>query len=513
MDQTLFDTPILLVIFNRPDTTAKVMDVIRQLRPKYLYVAADGPRSGKESDHVNCDEARKTVLQGIDWDCEYKTLFREGNLGCGEAVSGAITWFFEHVEQGIILEDDTLPDPSFFDYCKRLLNHYKDDETVMHISGSDYASVDNYSASYYFSKLPFIWGWATWRRAWNKYKFNYKYLPLDEKLTILQKNFSNPKIVEYWYSVFAFFHLTPASFTWDFQWFLTIWDHNGLVIQPVKNLVQNIGFSEAATHTVYADSHLAKVKAQAIDRIKFNDLKEVDGWIQDQNFNFYFLPVVKEKPISWVKRIKGKGKKIIKNILGINPPQAINGAAGSTDKDEKYKAYPPFSINNAELGKFTYVSANSAISDAEIGKFCSIGPNFLCGWGIHPKNGISTNPMFYSTQKQNGYTLSHSDKIAERSRIHIGNDVFIGANVTVLDGVKIGDGAIVGAGAVVVNDIPPYAIAGGVPARIIGYRFDQEIIDQLLKIQWWDWPEEKLYLVEKYFFNLPDFIALGDEKL
>jgi len=169
------------------------------------------------------------------------------------------------------------------------------------------------------------------------------------------------------------------------------------------------------------------------------------------------------------------------------------------------KVYPPCNINNSEIGAGTYIAQNSNISKTKIGKYCSIGPNLLRGWGIHPTNGISTSPCFYSTLKQNGMTFSSEDKIAERKEINIGNDVFIGANVTILDGVTIGDGAIIGAGAVVVKDISPYAVVGGVPAKIIKYRFSEEIIEKLLKIQWWNWDNEKLKNVEKMFFDVNEF--------
>ncbi len=171
------------------------------------------------------------------------------------------------------------------------------------------------------------------------------------------------------------------------------------------------------------------------------------------------------------------------------------------------KLYPPYHISDSKIGPYTYISRNSFISMTEIGNFCSIGPNFLCGWGIHPLNGVSTNPMFYSTQKQNGIRLSAEDKVVERLPIKIGHDVFIGANVTILDGVKIGDGAVIGAGAVVTKDIPDYAIAVGVPARVIKYRFDQDTIQKLKQTQWFlETNLEKLKLVEKHFFDVNKFI-------
>jgi len=174
------------------------------------------------------------------------------------------------------------------------------------------------------------------------------------------------------------------------------------------------------------------------------------------------------------------------------------------------KIYRPSHIFQSEIGDFTYVSPNANISLSIIGKYCSIGPNLFCGWGIHPTNGISTSPMFYSTKKQNGISLSIKNKIEERKRIIIGNDVFIGANVTILDGIKIGDGAIIGAGAVVSKDIPDYAIAVGSPIKIIRYRFDYNIIESLKRIKWWDFKGENLHDVERLFFNIEEFIKKYD---
>ncbi|ADK83335.1 CatB-related O-acetyltransferase [Sediminispirochaeta smaragdinae] len=170
------------------------------------------------------------------------------------------------------------------------------------------------------------------------------------------------------------------------------------------------------------------------------------------------------------------------------------------------KMYAPYYIVNSQIDEYTYIAKNSSIINTHIGKFCSIGPNFCCGWGIHPLNGISTSPVFYSTKKQVGVSFSLKDKIEEHKNIIIGNDVFIGINVTVLDGVKINDGAVIGAGAVVVDDVDPYSIVAGVPAKHIKYRFDLNLVKELHKIKWWDFEESKLKDVEKYFFAIESFI-------
>ena len=176
------------------------------------------------------------------------------------------------------------------------------------------------------------------------------------------------------------------------------------------------------------------------------------------------------------------------------------------------KIYPKGRLTNSIVGTYTYIAENSIINNTTIGKFCSIGPNLICGWGVHPTNGISTSPMFYSTRQQNGITLSENDKIKETLPIYIGNDVFIGMNVTILDGVTIGDGAVIGAGAVVSKDIPPYAIAVGSPIKIKNYRFNEEIIARLLKIKWWDFDESELSLIENHFFEIEKFLRIIEER-
>ena len=176
------------------------------------------------------------------------------------------------------------------------------------------------------------------------------------------------------------------------------------------------------------------------------------------------------------------------------------------------RVYAPFFLHEVELGDYSYLAKNSNITNCTIGRFCSIGPNFCCGLGIHPTNGVSTSPMFYSPSKVNGATLVSAPKVEESKHTTIGNDVFIGANVTVLDGVTIGDGAVIGAGAVVSKDIPPYAIAVGSPIRIIKYRMTEEQIAAMQRIQWWNWEDDRLQEVEKMFEDIDSFIERWDVK-
>jgi virginiamycin A acetyltransferase len=172
----------------------------------------------------------------------------------------------------------------------------------------------------------------------------------------------------------------------------------------------------------------------------------------------------------------------------------------------KAKIYDPYTIENVELADYSFINYNSQITLTNIGKFCSIGPNFVCGCGIHPTNGISTAPMFYANNRSNGMTFCEESKIEERTLVKIGNDVWIGINVTILDGVTIGDGVIIAAGSVVTKDIPDYAIYGGVPAKLIRFRFNEERILALKKIKWWDFEFDKLSEIKDNFFEIDKFI-------
>jgi acetyltransferase-like isoleucine patch superfamily enzyme len=187
--------------------------------------------------------------------------------------------------------------------------------------------------------------------------------------------------------------------------------------------------------------------------------------------------------------------------------ESYKNAFADSTIGEHSSIHPPYKIYRCSIGNHTYIASGSHIQLTNIGHFCSIGPNLVCGYGIHPTNGLSTSPEFYSTRKQTGHTFSQTDKIEELKPISVGNDVFIGMNVSILDGVTIGDGAVIAAGAVVTKNVPPYAIVGGIPAQIIKYRFDEITIAKLLKIKWWEFPEDKLKEVEKHFFNVDEFLT------
>jgi len=258
-----FQTPILFLIFNRLDTTSQVFDAIRARRPKFLYVAADGPRENRVGEFERCQQTR-ALIDSVDWDCEVKTLFRDKNLGCGRAVSSAITWFFENVSEGIILEDDCVPHPDFFRYTEELLAKYRNDSQVMMISGDNFL-LEKYKCedSYYFSRYHFIWGWATWKRAWDCYSFKLDTWP-ETKLTQKFKPMFSRSEMQYWVKIFDQTHLGKID-TWDYQWLYTMLTHGGLSICPSVNLIKNVGFCGEATHT----SVIVPVSALGVAPIEF----------------------------------------------------------------------------------------------------------------------------------------------------------------------------------------------------------------------------------------------------
>jgi len=285
-----FDTPILFLVFSRPDTTRRVFERIRETKPSKLFVAADGPRMDKEGEKEKCEEVRNIILKGVDWPCEVKTLFRDSNLGCGHAVSGAITWFFENIEEGIILEDDTLPDPSFFNFCKTLLERYRNDDKIKMIGGNNFQSGKwRGDGSYYFSAYSHIWGWASWRRTWKEYDFTLSELDEAKVSKILDQFFYDKKVKSHWVKIFN--QLKSGKFdTWDLQLLYCILKKNGKTIIPNVNLVTNIGFGMGATHTANKNDVLSDIPCTSLDKIVHPTVNSINKEADEFTFFNFFQP-------------------------------------------------------------------------------------------------------------------------------------------------------------------------------------------------------------------------------
>ncbi len=301
-------SPILFLIFNRPDTTKRVWQIISQVRPPKLYIAADGPRPNREEDIAKCKETRE-ITEHIEWPCEVKRLYRTENLGCGKGVSNAISWFFENEPQGIILEDDIEPHPDFFEYCDIMLDRYKEDANVQLITGHN-AFYDGMASNttYYMSSLFHMWGWASWKRVWSTYEFDAQKLNQSEFETKLSQRHISKGYKKYWMSVFELMK-NHGSDTWDFQLFFNQILYDRYSIIPYKNITKNIGFTQDATHTT-------KENVNEIKHMIFSPLPIIHptqtlidrhaDQVFAKNFGFY--------QFSLLERTLKLFKKFIKNI-------------------------------------------------------------------------------------------------------------------------------------------------------------------------------------------------------
>ena len=245
----MLGTPVLFLIFNRPEVTERVFEAIRQAQPSRLYVAADGPRDGIIGELEKCVKVRQIATQ-VDWPCELKTLFRDQNLGCRVAVSSAIDWFFENETEGIILEDDCLPHPTFFKFCQELLERYRQDQRIALISGDNFQNGFRRSDdSYYFSRYNHIWGWASWRDRWQgTYDLNITAWPRILEEGRLLDMVGTRRETRFWTKIFEQSYRGEID-TWDYQWTFSCWLHGRVSVLPNVNLVSNLGFGYDATHT------------------------------------------------------------------------------------------------------------------------------------------------------------------------------------------------------------------------------------------------------------------------
>ena len=290
------NTPVAFFIFNRPTTTFRVFAEIRKAKPKTFLVIADGARFSDEID--KCNEAR-SIIEKVDWECKVLTNFSEKNLGCKLRVSSGLDWVFSEVEEAIILEDDCLPTQSFFYFCQDLLNYYRNDSRVMHISGNNFQrniSVGSYS--YFFSKYGGIWGWASWRRAWQFYDRDMNSWASYKRNNVLNYIYDDWAEKLYWTDIFNK-AANGIPDTWDYQWLYARWTQHELSIAPAVNLVSNIGFNNNATHTLY-DHDLANMPTEDIWTINHPPIitrdRVVDAYIFD---NFYGGKQIKQYGRVW----------------------------------------------------------------------------------------------------------------------------------------------------------------------------------------------------------------------
>lgn len=313
-----FNTPILLITFNRPIHTLRVWNAIKMQHPKNVYIFQDGPRVNNESDIEKCLEVRKIFEVPLDWDCELKTFIFNSNLGCGVGPAKAISWFFDQVDQGIIIEDDAIPGTDFFEYAEELLLLFRENIQVK-VIGSVHLGEKKYGeGSYHFSMANRnLCVWATWRRAWNDFDYYLKDISSLELINSLKKYNVSRKEIEYWNEIF---HQLKQSdlleSSWDIQFLISIWLKQGIGIFPNVNLSENIGFDAEATHTTQVNNVLANVKTETILPLTHPHFKKVSR-IADLNYHrMYFQPY--EYGWKGFKRIPYRINKRLKKVLGVN---------------------------------------------------------------------------------------------------------------------------------------------------------------------------------------------------
>lgn len=309
------NTPVVLFIFNRPDVTRQVFEAIAKARPSVLYIFADGPRTATEK---QLTDATRQIVAEVAWPCIVFRDYSQHNMGCDPSIRRGLNQVFSKEETAIILEDDCLPDQSFFIYCEELLERYKNAQEIMHISGSNFqGDIKRDLSDYYFSKIPHCWGWATWKRAWNKYQMpdtNWKSLNIKDfklfKLELSSKEYA------YWKEYFASLIQERVTY-WDLEWLFTIWKNSGVCINPNKNLVRNVGFGQQATHTHSMPDFLKNQKLEKINLTAHPNVltinREADIFTFYQNF-------YSKKPNYFVilfRKLRNRIKRLYKSMTNV----------------------------------------------------------------------------------------------------------------------------------------------------------------------------------------------------
>ncbi len=308
MQTNALQTPVALFVFKRPDTTRRVFEAVSNVRPTKLLLVADGPRAGKAGEAEACRQVRE-ILGRVDWPCEVFTNFAENNLGCRERMISGLNWVFSLVDEAILLEDDCLPDISFFRFCEELLDKYRGDSRIAYISGDNFVGRYGKPAdSYYFSQIGGIWGWATWKSKWERYDRHLSGWPQLRESGMLEEIFDDPRAVKFWTDIFDAMYEDRGPDTWDYQWLYTGLKGNSLVALPSVNLVTNIGFGEGATHTTEADPRFI-LPAQSMDfplrhPLSFTPLRRLDR-----------RQIQKMLPPSRVHRLMKKAEKAAGRLL------------------------------------------------------------------------------------------------------------------------------------------------------------------------------------------------------
>jgi hypothetical protein len=300
--------PVVFLMFNRPDCTARSFAEIRRARPAQLLVVADGPRPGHPSDAVRCAETRRIVDEGVDWPCEVRRNYSDRNLGCAERVSSGLTWAFSIAEEVIVIEDDCLPDFTFFTFCEELLARYRHDSRIGQICGTPFIVPKlERDTSYIFSRYGPIWGWASWRRAWQHYDLRLSDWPALRAKRALSSVIYSTAELRWRTRLYDSLHAGPPG-TWDFQWGYAKITQSMLSVIPCKNLISNIGFGSDATHPVNSDGGFPRSAMQS-------QLLHPKWILPDPAFDATFSRRCSSSVLSEFRGKLGRAKRILLNAV------------------------------------------------------------------------------------------------------------------------------------------------------------------------------------------------------
>ena len=316
--------PVLIITFNRPEHVKHVLEAVSAVSPTELFIFQDGPRN--DNDMVLCTEVRAIIDEMISWPCNKHTYYSNSNLGCGHGPATAITWFLNHVESGIILEDDCIPSRDFFLYCQELLTKYENNERIGFIGGCNYGyrSLDNSTYSF-CSGHHETWGWATWRRAWDIFDYDLSSISKTAFRHTIKKYYKSFKQREYWWDIFLKVKKDRLNDScWDYQFYFSMWIRGMLAICPSYNLVSNTGFGDDATHTHDRDNQLLSRSTESIPQIVHPTQVKYDYNIDNYLMRNYIIPY--EYGISGLKRAPFRLNRLIKRIVGHEGPWFLGQA-------------------------------------------------------------------------------------------------------------------------------------------------------------------------------------------
>jgi len=293
--------PVLLLTFNRIETTRRVFEAVRQARPSKLYLASDGPRASRPEDAAKVAAVREFLTSSVDWPCEVRTLFQPSNLGCKDAPIAGISWLFENEEMGIVLEDDCLPHPDFFGFSADCLERFKDEARVYAVSGTNIAGRWREDVSGFFSMMGGNWGWASWRRAWSRYRADIGPELTPENWSTIARNLGDRRLYNCMRDLIGSHSESMAGDAWDYQWLFRRLLDGGLTVVPSRNLISNIGFGEDSTHTANDESPLSRIPTGELAVSGSYPRQLVGDLKYDRHYLAYLAPSFFSRAVSKLK--------------------------------------------------------------------------------------------------------------------------------------------------------------------------------------------------------------------